>query len=192
MKRFTLIMLVGISFLLCGCGENSNDNADNGIQGWHHQGRNCLVCHNSDLNPDKHLLYGGTIYKNESVPDQNDLTNMCGGDLVLNFLDPISSNVVFSSNDYKSASSNGYKAKGNIFILQRELRLLSAGTYNMQITTASGTQLALSGGHSFTSQDYDTSKLIDFSNRLSCNSCHSNGSGIQAPIFVQNNSNLCK
>lgn len=190
-KLFSLTLLLASLLFLSGCGDEDEENITTTAQGWHNQGRDCLACHNVDLNPDKHLLYGGTLYKSANVPDQNDLNNMCGGDLVVNLFNTTTGNLDYSSNDYNASGSKGYLGKGNIFILQRELRLLSAGSYNIQITTQNGTQLAIGGGHTFSSQDYDIAKPVDYGNRLSCNSCHSN-SGPQAPLYVEINSNLCQ
>ena len=192
-KRFLTLLLLSCTLILSGCGE---DEGEEGVatqeQGWHFQGRDCLACHNSDLNEDKHLLFGGTLYKDANVTNQDDLNNICGGEFVINFLDG-GFNTIYSSKDYIAQGSDGYKAKGNLFILQRELRLISAGNYYVQITDANGTVMAVTNGatHSFTSQDYDINNPADFANRLSCNACHIQG-GAQAPLFVQANKNLCQ
>jgi len=180
--------------MFSGC-EGDEGEEDEGstttAQGWHFQGRDCLACHNSDLNEDKHLLFGGTLYKSATVTDQDNLDNVCGGEFVVNFLDS-SLNTIYSSKDYVAVGSDGYKAKGNLFILQRELRLFSAQTYTIQVTDTNGNVMAVSNNtHTFTSADYDSNNPKDYANRLSCNSCHIQG-GDQPPLYVQANTNLCQ
>ena len=195
MKKYMSVFLLASLLLLSGCGEDEGSEDEGGTvdsasQGWHYPGRDCLACHNSDLGESKHLLVAGTVYRDQNVVNQDDIANVCGGELIINFLDS-NSNVVYSSNDYKDSNSKGYKGKGNIFILQRTLRLLTAGTYRAQITDTSGTQMAISGlSHSFTSQDYDINNPTDSGNRLSCNACHIKG-GSQAPLYIQD-ATLCK
>lgn len=191
-KIYFLLLLV-TTLIFSGCGEDGGDESiSTTVQGWHFQGRDCLACHNVDLNPDKHLLFAGTLYKDKNISNQDDLNNVCGGEFIVNFLDS-SFSTVYSSNDYIDSNSDGYDAKGNIFILQRKLRLITAGDYYVQITDTNGSVMAVTNGatHSFTSGDYDIDNPADFSNRLSCNSCHSN-SGVQDPLYVQVNKNLCK
>ena len=195
MKKSIFYLLFGVVLILSGCGEDEGSedgevSTTSATQGWHFQGRDCLACHNIDLGESKHLLFGGTIYKDSSVVNQDDINSVCGGELLVDILDS-SFNPVYSSKDYKDSSSSGYKGKGNIFILQRKLRLISAGTYSVRITDANGTIMAVSNNtHKFTSQDYDINNPIDWNNRLSCNSCHSK-SGPQDPLYIQVNKNLC-
>ena len=194
MKRIFLytILALALTFTLSGCGEDEGGETTATVtQGWHFPGRDCLACHNVDLNPDKHLLFGGTLYKSSTVASQDDINNVCGGDFVINILDA-SFNLVESSKNYVDTNSNGSKGKGNLFILQRKLRLLSAGSYYVQVTDINGSVMAVTNGasHNFSSQDYDINNPADFGNRLSCNSCHING-GTQPPLFVQANLNLC-
>jgi len=197
MKREILysVLALILTFTLSGCGEDEGGESGSSTatvaQGWHFQGRDCLACHNSDLNPNKHLLFGGTFYKDSSVNNQDDINNVCGGEFVVNFLDN-KFNTVYSSKDYKDASSKGYKGKGNLFILQRKLRLLTAGIYHVQITDTNGNVMATSGySHSVSSGDYDINNPTDNANRISCNACHIRG-GVRDPIYVQNNNNLCQ
>jgi hypothetical protein len=186
-------LLITTTLMFSGCGEDEADESNTTVstQGWHFQGRDCLACHNVDLNPDKHLLFGGTLYVDQSVQNQDDLNNVCGGEFVINFIDDTTGVTIYSSKDYIDANSNGYDAKGNLFILQRKLRLISAGNYTVQITDTNGTVMAAAGGHSFSSADYDINTPKDSNNRLACNACHSN-SGPQLPIYVQINKNLCQ
>jgi len=199
MKRNFLysILVIALTFTLSGCGEDEEEGSSSTAavtQGWHFPGRDCLACHNVDLNPDKHLLFGGTLYKSSTVTNQDDLNNVCGGDFVINFLDT-AFQPVYSSKNYIDTNSKGNKGKGNLFILQRKLRLLTAGSYYVQVTDVNGSVMAVTSGatHKFTSQDYDINNPVDFGNRLACNSCHING-GSQAPLFVNSlaNLNLCK
>ena len=196
MRKKLLLVLAGLAlFTLSGCegeeGESSASTSSSSLQGWHFQGRDCLACHNQDLKESRHLLFAGTLYKDDNVTDQDNEANSCGGDLIVNFLDK-DFNIVESSKDNKAEGSAGYRGKGNIFILQRELRLLPAGKYSVQITSADGVVLAVSNAtHKFSSADYDADKNADFENRLSCNACHIQG-GATAPLYVQINKNLCQ
>ena len=196
MQKYIYSLLLVSLFLLSGCegeeGENESGEESATAQGWHFQGRDCLACHNFDLAVDKHLLFGGTVYKDTHVTNQDDINNVCGGELLVNFLDATTNALVYSSKDYKDSSSKGYKGKGNIFVLQRRLRLMTAGTYRVQITDVNGNVMAVSGpSHKLTSQDYDINNSDDDNNRLSCNSCHVRG-GKTDPLFVQANQNLCQ
>ena len=192
MKDKLTILLLAIGLLvLSGCGDDDEEEKTSSGQGWHFQGRDCLACHNQDLKEDKHLLFAGTIYKNKDVVNQDDENSACGGELIVNFLDK-DFNTVYSSKNYKANNSSGYNAKGNIFILQRELRLLASQTYSVQVTSASGMVMAASNySHKFSSQDYDANKNVDFDNRISCNACHRNG-GNTSPLYIQANKELCK
>jgi len=193
MRDILILLLLTMGVLtFSGCGEDDEGiTSSSSTQGWHFQGRDCLACHNQDLKEDKHLLFAGTVYKDKDVINQDDENNSCGGELLVNFLDK-DFNAVYSSKDYKAEGSTGYNGKGNIFILQRELRLLSADTYSIQITSADGVILAASNfSHKFSSADYDANTNVDFNNRISCNACHIKG-GSTSPLYVQVNSNLCK
>lgn len=191
-KNIFYLLLVVV--LLSGCGEDEDEDNGNSLsstQGWHYPGRDCLACHNVDLSEDKHLLFAGTVYKNSAISNQDDIDNTCGGELLIEILDS-AFNPVYNSKDYKDSSSSGYKGKGNIFILQRQLRLLGAGRYSVRITDVNGTTMAQSRAtHQFTSQDYDINNPIDWNNRLSCNSCHVKG-GSQDPLYIEINANLCE
>lgn len=194
MKKYTYILLFSLFIILSGCGEDDdyeNNELASSVQGWHFQGRDCLACHNLDLSEDKHLLFAGTVYKNSNILNQDDINNTCGGELLIEILDNTFT-PVYKSKDYKDDSSSGYKGKGNVFILQRQLRLLAAGTYAIRITDINGTTMAQSKlTHKFTSQDYDINNPVDWDNRLSCNSCHIKG-GNQDPLYIEINANLCK
>jgi len=185
-----LILFMLIGFLGCEDEEGEEGATTTTTQGWHFQGRDCLACHNVDLQSERHLFVGGTLFKAPSVSDQDDLANSCGGEWVVNFLDS-GSNVVYSSLSYTDSSSNGYKGKGNLFILARMLDAIN-GDYYVQITDTSGNEMALSSGlHNFTYDNYDITNSADFANRRSCNACHVTG-GVTQPLFVQSNPQLCK
>ena len=174
---------------MSGCGEEEGEGTST-TQGWHFQGRDCLACHNVDLGNEKHLLFGGTLYKSDTITNQDDTNNMCGGDLIVNFIDTNGS-VIYSSKDYKVADSKGYKAKGNLFILKRALNVLSPGSYYVQVTDTNGSVLAVtsSASHQFDGQNYDINNRSNSSNRVACNACHSN-TGSQKPLYVNNTANL--
>ena len=196
-KTLNFLLIPTMMMFMVGCGEDGSSEATTSstavVQGWHFQGRDCLACHNVDLQEPKHLVFGGTLYKNNGVSNQDDLNNVCGGDFVINFLDN-NSNIVYSSKDYIDANSKGNKGKGNLFILKRELALISAGSYTIEVTTQNGATMAKSGPtHNFTSQDYDINNPQDTNNVVSCNACHSN-SGTQSPLYVNFTANniLCQ
>ena len=194
-KYLKLLLILPLTLLLSACsedeGEESEDSNTTIVQGWHFQGRDCLACHNVDLNEDKHLLVAGTLYKSASVSDQDDLNNVCGGEFVVKFLDE-NWNTVYNSQDYEDPNSKGYEAKGNLFILRRTLSTLSAETFSIQIADKNGTVFAVSNySHDFSAADYDIDKAADFANRVSCNSCHIKG-GVTSPLYVQANVSKCK
>ena len=199
-KSLNILFISAMMIFMAGCGEEDESgeatvatSSSEVVQGWHFQGRDCLACHNVDLQESKHLLFGGTLYKEKSVVNQDDLNNVCGGDYIINYLDN-NSNIVYSSKDYIDVNSKGNKGKGNLFILKRELPLISWGSYTIEVTTQDGTTMAKSGPtHSFTSQGYDINTPVDYANRVSCNACHIKG-GEQPPIYVNFTANqtLCQ
>ena len=198
-KSLNFLLISTMMIFMVGCGEDESGeettatSSSEVVQGWHFQGRDCLACHNVDLQESKHLVFGGTLYKEKVVSNQDDLNNVCGGDFIINYLDN-NSNVVYSSKDYIDVNSKGDKGKGNLFILKRELALISAGSYTIEVTTQDGTTMAKSGPtHNFTSQDYDINNPQDTNNRVSCNACHING-GEQPPLYVNftANNTLCQ
>ncbi len=188
-KIVTLTLLASLAFLGC---ERPPELAD-GEQGWHFQGRDCLACHNIDLGEDKHLLFAGTLYKESNVTDQDNIDNVCGGELVVNFLDK-DLNTIFSSKNYHDSNSKGNDAKGNLFVLQRANPNLSEGSYYVQITDKYSNVLASSStaSHAFNLQPYDLKNPQNAANRIACNSCHNSSGGTQPPLYVQINQNLCK
>ena len=104
-KYLTFLLSFSLILFLNGCGEDEEGEESGSVsttQGWHFSGRDCLACHNVDLGEDKSLLVGGTVYKSKVIQDQDDLTEMCGGDIVLNLYDGASPlNLIYSSKDYK-------------------------------------------------------------------------------------------
>jgi len=187
MKFFIPISLV-ISSIIVGCSsDTSGTTSVNENQGVHFQGRDCLACHNIDLQKERNLFIGGTLFKSSSDVKVDDITTTCGGELIVNFLK--AGVVSYSSKNYKVATK-GDNGKGNLFILDKTNPAI-IGDFIVQITDSSGTELAKSGGsHSFNGASYDNS-TVDFNNRHSCNSCHTTG-GNTSPLFVQQNVNLCK
>ena len=184
-----LILFMLIGFLGCEDEEGEEGSAST-TQGWHFQGRDCLACHNVDLQDERHLFIGGTLFKSSVVNDQDDLANSCGGEWVINFLDS-GSNTIHSSLSFTDSNSKGYKGKGNLFILARMLDSIS-GDYYVQIEDKFGNEVALSNGlHNFTYNNYDITNSADYANRRSCNACHVTG-GATAPLFVQSNQQLCE
>ena len=198
-KKMIFLFIVALSLILSGCGNDEGSGASESnttaTQGWHFQGRDCLACHNVDLATEEHLLIGGTLYKNQSVQNQDDLNETCGGEIVVNFYDnPFATVPSYSSSDYKDVNSKGYKGKGNLFILQRKLGLISAGDYYIELATTNGDVLADRYLHKFSSQSYDINNPIDWTNRVSCNACHSSQKNAPAyPLYVKTSAvSLCK
>ncbi|MBU0720906.1 hypothetical protein KJ877_06145 [bacterium] len=194
-KTILFLLLLSTALFLSGCGEEEEGEEQSstvsGVQGWHFQGRDCLACHNVDLQEEKNLLFGGTLYKDQNITDQDDLNNVCGGKQIINLYDS-GFNLTYSSKDYEDLDSKGYKGKGNIFILKRMLYSVSPGDYYVQITDENANVLAVSTQtHAFSSLPYDINNSADINNRVSCNSCHIKG-GVQAPLFAQINKNLCE
>ena len=189
MKKWYLLGLLIVPFLLTGCGSSDDDSNIEIAEGWHFQGRDCLACHNVDLAEDKNLLVGGTLFIDKNISDVDDMSQNCGGDFVINFLDT-SYTTQISSTDYEDLDSNGYEGKGNIFILSRMLDTLNDNYIIQIVDRDTNKTLAQSGIHSFNSTDYNISNSIDYSNRLSCNACH-NGDE-ESRIYVQLNQDLCE
>ena len=189
MKFLIPISLVAIA-IINGCSsDTSGTTITTQDQGVHFQGRDCLACHNIDLQKERNLFIGGTLFKSSSNVKVDDITTTCGGELIVNFLDN-NNNVKYSSKDYKVATK-GNNGKGNLFILDRTNPPI-AGNFQIEITDVNGNTLAKSGvdSHSFSGISYDKLK-INYDNRYSCNSCHTKG-GETLPLFVKQNVNLCK
>ncbi len=179
------------SFLFAGCGDTGGgeNNISSKAEGWHFQGRDCLACHNADLQAERHLLVAGTLFKSEYVNDQDDLGESCGGALIVNF-ENTATRTVTSSADYADSGSKGDNGKGNLFILQRLLNTLE-GSYIIQITDSSGNELASSDhAHQFNGAAYSAGDAIDGVNRRSCNACHQASDGTQ--IYANEKSGLCQ
>jgi hypothetical protein len=180
-----------LSLLFAGCGDTGSgeNNVSSNAQGWHFQGRDCLACHNVDLQADSHLLVAGTLFKSEYVNDEDDLSESCGGDLIINF-ENTATRTVTSSADYADSSSKGNNGKGNLFILQRLLNTLD-GNYLIRITDSNGTELASSEHpHRFNGKAYSVDDAVDGENRRSCNVCHQAADETQ--LYVQSNVDLCR
>ncbi|MCJ7764389.1 MAG: hypothetical protein MUP09_00395 [Thiovulaceae bacterium] len=191
MRRLYTLLPVIFSLLFAGCGDTGTgqNSVSSKAQGWHFQGRDCLACHNIDMQGERHLLVAGTLFKSEYVNDQDDLSESCGGNLIVNF-ENTTTRTVTSSADYADSGSKGNNGKGNLFILQRLLRKLE-GDYIIQITDSSGNELASSDhAHQFNGGAYSVGGAIDGANRRSCNACHQASDGTQ--IYVQSNTALCK
>lgn len=192
MNKFALTFLILIPFLFMGCeldeDEDHEETETVKVAGWHFQGRDCLSCHNVDLQSDKHLSFAGTIYKDKNVTDVNDLNQVCGGDFVVKFLDT-SFATQLSSADNEDIDSKGYQGMGNVFMLKRQNIPLN-GNYYIQITDRNSSVLAVSGIHSFNGDEYSIDTADDLSNRVACNACHKTG-GTASPLYAQVN-NLCE
>lgn len=195
MKIISLFFLGFMTFsLMTGCGieesggEGGEDDGDEEeaaqAQGVHFQGRDCLLCHNVDLGPDRRLTVAGTVFKREN-PDVDRIEDACGGNLTIQFLDGNRS-AVFDSGDYEEDNSKGNKGKGNVFILQRMLAALR-GEYIVRIVSENGVTLTESAEpHRFQSE-FDPTLPADPDNTHSCNACHATQpvEGAAGPIAVR-------
>ncbi|MBF0319522.1 MAG: hypothetical protein HQL01_06950 [Nitrospirae bacterium] len=136
----------------------------------HNQAKDCLYCHNADLQSSSRLIIGGTMYLASSVTNTGDLNNAYSGIVRIQFLDN-NTNVVADSVYYTDPSSKGYNAKGNLFILGRMMPAL-LGNYYIKLLDTTGTQIAKSNRmHKFT-YAYNSANPIDPNNMYSCNACH--------------------
>ena len=196
MKFYLFVFYISLSFVLVGCGEDEGGaTASTAVSDSHFQGRDCLACHNVDLQQERNLLVGGTLFKNLNVSNVNNMSQNCGGDFVVEFLNPLSSPAIITSTDYENLNSKGYQGKGNIFMLSRILGSLNGDYYIRikdrltNITMAQSTTL-----HSFGALSYDLTNPADLSNRNSCNTCHQQVGQAGAAGFMYANvrPDLCK
>ena len=186
MRELYIGALLSLLLLFSGCGSSEELENSVSVKGSHFQGRDCVACHNLDLQQKRRLFVGGTLFKDKNSSTES-LDNTCSSDLVLNFLDA-NGTKIFSSEDY---DGKGLKGRGNLFLLER-LTPPSSGSYIMQITTKSGVELAKSlAPHTFNADNYTLSSAKSSENRRSCNACHNSVNGTQPPLYVQKNSNLC-
>jgi len=199
-KQLLAYIFVLFSFSLISCGEGEEGEATTSTssqttkQGFHMSGRDCLACHNYDLQNVRHLTIGGTVFKDINIKDVNNVNNLCGGNLKVKFIDASNPSNIIDSTNYEDPNSKGYKGKGNIFILSRNLPNIQ-GNYYVQITDENNNVIAVSTQpHNFISGYYDITNPSDIANRYSCNACHSVSPKGGAPgvIYPNTNANLCK
>ena len=181
MKLTLLSSLILMMLILNSCNDSESDSTSKGL---HFQGRDCIACHNIDLQKEKHLIIGGTLFKNTLPSNGENLNTLCDEEMIINFLDENNlSKVVHHS---ISSSSKGNKGKGNFFMLQRENQAIS-GEYIMQIVNKKGTILAQSN------RDHDFNTILindaDPENRYSCNSCHTSEKGGFTTPMISNKNN---
>ena len=187
-----MTLMLTIFLAACGDEEEGSEGATTTTQGWHFQGRDCLACHNVDLTDERHLLIGGTVFKSASIANKDDLTQVCGGEIVVKLLD--SNGVIAVSSQDNDQNSKGYKGKGNLFFLARSIGSIAAGAYTVMIFDANNTLVASSNAlsHQFTSDPYDINNAKNYANRIACNSCHNTTGGDVAPIYANINPSACK
>ena len=180
MKYKIIIFLLLFGLFQNGCTEDNNLNT----QGLHFQGRNCIACHNNDLQEDRHLIIGGTLFKSPSNADGENLNTICNETLLINFLNENNRSIQYSS---KLSTSKGNKGKGNFFILEDENNQNITGSYIMQIIKNDHNKTILADSlnqvHRFNDIITDS---VDLNNRYSCNSCHTKG-GLTKPLFPNKN-----
>jgi len=189
MKYYKLIFYISTLFVFSSCSQDESVASDE--TGWHYQGRDCLACHNIDLEYDKHLVVAGTMFKDAVVDDVDDLNSVCDLDMALEFLNADYS-IAYSTAEYYDANSNGNQGRGNVFLSEKLFETTINGSYYIRvIDRVNGNTMAQSTTlHDFSGAEYTISLAEDFENRLSCNACH-NG-GVTTPLFVQYNTTLCK
>ena len=171
MKKQNIILSATFALLLSACTSDVIKE-----DGHHFQGRDCLSCHNVDLESKKHLGFGGSVFSSSTL-DSDDKSTYCNKPLFVQFLDSNNS-IAFDSKDTNKLEDPGFKAVGNFFTLLRN-DTVPKGSYTMRIYTpdgANGTTIIQSsnGSHTFTSK-FDKENPQDPTNRYSCNACHSIG-----------------
>ncbi|UCN00410.1 hypothetical protein LCX93_00415 [Sulfurimonas sp. SWIR-19] len=193
MKYWIMAVIIPVTLFLNGCGEDDGGEENTTTaSGWHFQGRDCLACHNVDLGIDKHLVFGGTLFKSYNTTDIDDLNQVCDADLAVEFLDN-NFNTVYSTASYYDENSKGNKGRGNIFLLDRLFNATLNGSYTVRIIErVSGRTMAQSrqASHNFSGGEYSIDNPQNFSNRLSCNACH-NGKTTDF-LNASINADLCK
>ncbi len=179
---FHLFCIV-LMLVLSACGEEGeeSDTAVKVAQGLHFQGRDCMGCHNVNLDTSRALLVAGTVYKSSTMPaSKEDMSLVCGGNIGIELWDSGYTTLLYRSKDYVDPNSKGNLGKGNIFILKRMLGAIVNNNYGIKIVDANGVVLA-TVNHILNGQAYDPKNPIDYNNRISCNACHSN---TRSPIYV--------
>jgi len=186
-KSTILILFFSIIFIGCGSGSSNPSGTDTS---YHFQGRDCLSCHNVDLQENSHLTIGGTIYKNSDVNNSDDLDQVCETSMKILLTDTLD-NVIIDSSQTQAKNSPGLLGKGNFFILKKDIPSIT-GRYIVKIVNEQNKLITSSLVHSFKSE-FNESNPTDSSNRYSCNSCHNNPAKGGAPgrLYAYNNS-LCK
>ncbi len=150
-----------------GCNEESSTSTT--TSSVHFQGRDCLSCHNKDLKVDSYLSLAGTLFRTPNA-DKNNLQETCDETLHVELYKD--SQLQYNTKDYNPLDAPGFKGRGNIFGLLRNMQI-SEGTYKVIIRADDGRLLAQSAAetHTFTSS-FDPDNPSDFANRHSCNTCH--------------------
>ena len=161
--------------LLIGCSSESRR-----VSGTHFQGKDCLHCHNVDLQKESHLAFGATLFQEEpNVENFEDLEIFCNIPLFLQ-LKKTDGSIVYDSSKTITADEPGVNGDGNLFALLQK-QAIPNGSYLVNIINKSGDTLLDSGTTHAFNGSYDANKTDDDSNRYSCNACHRiNGS--QAPL----------
>ena len=187
--KLSFLALTTSILLLSGCGGGSTSSKATQID-WHYQGRDCLSCHNVDLQESRHLTFGGTIYKNVDVNSSDDLDKVCDTTMKLLLMDT-SGNIIVDTSLTQDKTSAGHLGKGNFFVLKRDLPSIT-GRYIVKIVNEENKLITSSTIHSFNTE-FNKNEPTDNSNRYSCNSCHNVPSKNRAPgrIYAYDNS-LCK
>ncbi|MBF0458984.1 MAG: hypothetical protein HQK99_13935 [Nitrospirae bacterium] len=159
----------------------------------HNQAKDCLLCHNTELQSSGNLIIGGTMYIASSVSSVDDLdncyvdnSNATASSIRIQFVDN-NSNVAVDSNNYIDSFSKGYNARGNLFILGRMMTTNLSGSYYIRLLNSNGVQIAGSNRtHNFLN-DYSSTYPNDVNNRYSCNACHLSSPSGGAPGLIYPN-----
>ena len=182
MIRFFKGLAAALPILLfLGCSSEEETR----VGGYHFQGKDCLLCHNVDLEESSHLAFGGTVFS--SVPTLDTINTKavyCNKPLFVQLLNDLNNSVQYDSRDNNKVGDPGFKAEGNIF----SKTAIPAGSYLVKVIDLNGTEVLSSvdeiavhdfGGH------FNPDAPNDNANRYSCNACHKiNGSA--SPLVAQN------
>ena len=157
-KQITLFSLLLLLFNAC----DSEVYQANGV---HFQGRDCLACHNSELQTPYHQEFAGTLFKDKSTLATCKITP------TLELIDSNTNKVVLNTK-YSSI----YAGDGNFALFKSTQKL--SGNYLVRLLDDNGTLLTHSiAPHAFNAE-YQPTLPDDSNTRYSCNACHnSNAKG---------------
>lgn len=166
-----------------GCGNTEEKE----VSGYHFQGRDCLSCHNNDLQPAWHQSLAGSVFISQQA-SIDELSSYCKGKLfVLISIDgSFDATSTIDSRQFVSLDSAGFNAIGNLFLLQRDQNI-TGSTGFIRIVNENNVTIAQSlTPHAFT-QEFNSSNPVSATSRHSCNACHGSVAKGGAPGFIYPN-----